>query len=110
MMMRVSLGWGAGGGVLAAGRWLLPVAGRRASHWQGPHRAVDAAGSKLRAGYLRCPRIASACFVPWACCHADEDEAAAADPLRQEKRRRFKEARKQHYNMREQLQRWVRLA
>jgi hypothetical protein len=33
------------------------------------------------------------------------DEAAAADPQRQEKRRRFKEARKQHYNMREQLAR-----
>ena len=30
-----------------------------------------------------------------------------ADPQRQEKRRRFKEARKQHYNMREQLARWV---
>jgi hypothetical protein len=34
-----------------------------------------------------------------------DDDAAAADPQRQEKRRRFKEARKQHYNMREQLAR-----
>ena len=32
---------------------------------------------------------------------------ASADPQRQEKRRRFKEARKAHYHMGEMILRWV---
>lgn len=41
---------------------------------------------------------------PAACCWRCPS-LTAADPQRQEKRRRFKEARKLHYNMREQLAR-----
>lgn len=60
-----------------------------------------AAGQGPSIAVMQRPAASGRCVC--LCCPADEEEPA--DPQRQEKRRRFKEARKQHYNMREQLAR-----
>eukprot|EP00887_Chlorella_sp_A99_P002378 scaffold10.g2378.t1 len=67
-----------------------------------PHAAADAGavGASPRAG--RSPRFSLDAYYGSG---QDEDSDHEADPERQEKRRRFLEARKQHYNVREQLAR-----